>query len=53
MKLTGVALVHQLVREGRVTPKQAAWLIELRRELKLRRRPWYAKLFDCVFRLFL
>lgn len=35
--MTGTPMIHDLVREGRVTPKQGARLIELRRDLAQRR----------------
>lgn len=36
--VTGVARIQQLVREGRITPRDAALLLELRRRLAERRR---------------
>lgn len=38
MSATGVSRIQQLVREGRITPRDAALLLELRRRLAERRR---------------
>lgn len=35
--------VHDLVRSGRITPADGARLLELRRELAWRRRPWWER----------
>ena len=39
----GVSLVHQLVREGRVTPDQGAMLLEFRRQIAWSRLPWWQR----------
>lgn len=46
-----VQRIHDLVREGRITPADGATLLELREELRLRRRPWYVRATHFVWRV--
>lgn len=45
-----VSLIHDLVRSGRMTPADGALLIEFRRELAHRRRPWWVKAVEVLAR---
>ena len=45
------SVVHDLVRRGRITPHDAAMLLELRRMLAWGRRPWRSKLGAVVWRM--
>lgn len=42
--MTGIALIHDLVRTGAITPSQGADLLEFRRQLAWYRRPWWQRL---------
>lgn len=50
---TGVSAVHDMVREGRITPAEGATLLQLREELRLARRPWWQKFLSFLYRAFL
>lgn len=43
--------VQDLVREGRITAGQGAWLLTLREELRLRRRPRWRRLLSFLWRV--
>jgi hypothetical protein len=45
-----VQRVHDHVREGRITPAQGAMLLELREELRLRRRPWWRRALSFLWK---
>lgn len=45
------SMIHDMARQGRITASQAAWLLELRRELAWRRRPWWDKTLTIMFRM--
>ncbi len=49
--MAAVQRIHDLVREGRMSPATGAYLLELRRELRWRRRPWYAKAWSFLGRM--
>lgn len=38
--------IVELVITGRITPAQGAILLEMRREIQRRRRPWWLRLID-------
>lgn len=46
-----VYIIHDLVREGRITPEQAAMLLQMRRDLQRARRPRIVKFFSFIGRL--
>jgi len=48
---TGVQKIHDLVREDRITAEQGAWLLQLREELRLARRPWWQKALSFIWRV--
>lgn len=37
------SLIHDMVRDGRITPREAALLLEFRRMLAWRRLPWWER----------
>lgn len=37
------SLIHSMVRDGRITPEQGALLLEYRRLLAWKRRPWWER----------
>lgn len=37
------SLIHSMVRDGRITPREAALLLEYRRLLAWKRRPWWER----------
>lgn len=43
-------LIHDHVREGRITPDQGADLLELRRHLRWKRRPWWERAIITIWR---
>jgi hypothetical protein len=36
-------LIHDLVRQGRITPAQGALLLQLRAEIAYARKPWWER----------
>lgn len=47
----GVQRIHDLVREGRITAGQGSDLLELRRLLRWRRRPWWERAAITIWRM--
>lgn len=43
--------IRDLVRSGRITPEQGAWLLQLRDEIAWRRKPWWAKALIVIVRV--
>lgn len=43
MSKNPVTMIYDLVRDGRATPRQGALLLELRRLLQWKRKPWWNK----------
>lgn len=43
-----VQRIHDLVRMGRITPSDGAWLLQLREDLRRARRPWWRKLLEAL-----
>lgn len=44
-------MIHDLVREGRITPADGALLLELRRELAWRRKPRWERALTVFWRM--
>jgi hypothetical protein len=48
--MSGVSVILDLARRGRITPVQGATLLELRRELAWRRQPLWYRALVALFR---
>lgn len=46
-----VQRIHDLVRDGHITPAQGVLLLELREDIKRRRKPWWSKVLRFVGRV--
>lgn len=45
--------IRDMVRSGRITPEQDAWLLQFRREILWRRKPWWKKAAIVLVRMVL
>lgn len=50
-EVNGVQEIHDLVRTGQLTPEQGAWLLEVRRRIIWKRKPWWKRAVIVIWRM--